>query len=228
MRRIGLLCSVLLVVFIPLTGAASTFTLKLTHYDSVTVNYTYNGTKTTNGIASKLDLQLDFSDKSSFTTWGYCVEIGSTISPNVIYSSYSLWDLDKLDDNLAAQIYAVDAGYKAAWLANTYQGLTTGAERAGLQLAIWDAVYFQNNSLDRFVVLDTTNDAIEGYYITYINALSTLTTLNKPELEASFDIAHSDVQQDLIIHNPVPVPAAVWLLGSGLVALIGIRRKPGS
>ena len=25
--------------------------------------------------------------------------------------------------------------------------------------------------------------------------------------------------------EPVPVPAAVWLLGSGLVGLIGLRRK---
>jgi hypothetical protein len=25
--------------------------------------------------------------------------------------------------------------------------------------------------------------------------------------------------------NPVPVPAAVWLLGSGLLGLIGIRRR---
>ncbi|MCK5232472.1 MAG: VPLPA-CTERM sorting domain-containing protein, partial [Desulfobulbaceae bacterium] len=25
--------------------------------------------------------------------------------------------------------------------------------------------------------------------------------------------------------NPVPVPAAVWMLGSGLVGLMGIRRK---
>jgi hypothetical protein len=25
--------------------------------------------------------------------------------------------------------------------------------------------------------------------------------------------------------NPVPVPAAVWLLGSGLIGLIGIRRR---
>jgi hypothetical protein len=26
-------------------------------------------------------------------------------------------------------------------------------------------------------------------------------------------------------YSPVPVPAAVWLLGSGLLGLIGIRRR---
>jgi hypothetical protein len=29
----------------------------------------------------------------------------------------------------------------------------------------------------------------------------------------------------LVLVNPVPVPAAVWLLGSGLLGLLGIRRK---
>jgi hypothetical protein len=29
----------------------------------------------------------------------------------------------------------------------------------------------------------------------------------------------------LVLLNPVPVPAAVWLLGSGLIGLIGIRRR---
>ena len=28
-------------------------------------------------------------------------------------------------------------------------------------------------------------------------------------------------------HHPVPIPGAVWLLGSGLVGLIGIRRRKG-
>jgi len=25
--------------------------------------------------------------------------------------------------------------------------------------------------------------------------------------------------------NPVPIPGAIWLLGSGLIGIIGIRRK---
>jgi len=38
----------------------------------------------------------------------------------------------------------------------------------------------------------------------------------------------SDVGQDLVINgniSAVPVPAAVWLLGSGLIGLIGMRKK---
>ena len=28
-----------------------------------------------------------------------------------------------------------------------------------------------------------------------------------------------------LIENPVPIPSAVWLLGSGLIGILGIRRK---
>jgi hypothetical protein len=38
----------------------------------------------------------------------------------------------------------------------------------------------------------------------------------------TFDTAGAEL---LVSYNPVPVPAAVWLLGSGLLALIGIRRR---
>ena len=37
--------------------------------------------------------------------------------------------------------------------------------------------------------------------------------------------AYADDQLDIPTASPVPVPAAVWLLGSGLLGLIGIRRR---
>jgi hypothetical protein len=34
-----------------------------------------------------------------------------------------------------------------------------------------------------------------------------------------------DAADGSLVINPVPVPAAVWMLGSGLLALVGIRRR---
>lgn len=36
---------------------------------------------------------------------------------------------------------------------------------------------------------------------------------------------NGDGTADVVIANPVPVPAAVWLLGSGLLGIVGLRRK---
>ena len=34
-----------------------------------------------------------------------------------------------------------------------------------------------------------------------------------------------DLGGDIAVYNPVPIPGAIWLLGSGLIGLVGIRRK---
>lgn len=39
------------------------------------------------------------------------------------------------------------------------------------------------------------------------------------------EFANGDIANFNFEANPVPVPAAVWLLGSGLVGLLGVRRK---
>lgn len=45
-----------------------------------------------------------------------------------------------------------------------------------------------------------------------------------------FDTAQTTLGTDLVMHvvTPVPVPAAVWLLGSGILGLVGLARRPRS
>ena len=42
----------------------------------------------------------------------------------------------------------------------------------------------------------------------------------------SYNVDNTDLLSNVIVNiNPVPVPAAFWLLGSGLIGLAGVRRK---
>ncbi len=51
------------------------------------------------------------------------------------------------------------------------------------------------------------------------------TELTHSSASASSQLLRLSVEDELIWENPVPIPSAVWLLGSGLVGLIGFRRK---
>lgn len=46
-----------------------------------------------------------------------------------------------------------------------------------------------------------------------------------PLTEAAVSPIKISAEGSIVTFTPVPVPAAVWLLGSGLVGLLGIRRK---
>ena len=53
----------------------------------------------------------------------------------------------------------------------------------------------------------------------------TLAAFNSESLNGTFDIEGSHKVYGDITQTPVPVPAAIWLFGSGLIAFIGMRRK---
>ncbi len=44
-------------------------------------------------------------------------------------------------------------------------------------------------------------------------------------LESGWWVGAETVGVDNITLNSVPIPGAIWLLGSGLLGLLGIRRK---
>jgi len=46
-----------------------------------------------------------------------------------------------------------------------------------------------------------------------------------PILTIAFDTMSSDIQLNEITFSPVPIPAAVWLFGSGLIGLVGVARR---
>jgi hypothetical protein len=73
---------------------------------------------------------------------------------------------------------------------------------------------------------DTKHPELLAFYglpdIGYVGGLniSFSTTANMGNLFTSDQIFSGD-----IINQPVPVPAAVWLFGSGLIGLVGVARR---
>jgi hypothetical protein len=142
--------------------------------------------------------------------------------------------------NVPGQYYAENVGLttsgqlQAAWLMATYGpsfSANTDASIA-LQLAIWQAVGISYTSAinDNYQIAEAT----EANYL-----VSTIPTVNLAYLQSSYSVIdlYTDpaltepVQNQLgiIVANnditPTPIPAAVYLLGSGLMGLLGFRRK---
>ncbi len=149
---------------------------------------------------------------------GFCVEPGQIMDFGS-YTGYSLYELTPPYTN-------------AAWLMETYVGSATDIyNAASLQVAIWESL------------LDPKPfDLTQGNFVLILGLPDTarakemLAALSNADL-SSFDatayrIASDDGLgtrsglQDLIVYNAaVPIPSALLLLGSGLIAFIGLRRK---
>jgi hypothetical protein len=68
--------------------------------------------------------------------------------------------------------------------------------------------------------------ADEGFFIGITNPSIASATFSFISTQSVPGIALDDVTIGSVSAVPVPVPAAVWLFGSGLIGLIGMRKKP--
>jgi hypothetical protein len=155
---------------------------------------------------------LDFS---------YCIDILHSIYLNGTYNAFYnntavLTDRPEIAAN----------GGKIAWLlTNEAQSASTKAQQAGLQAAIWKQTYG-----DRFELLATSATAIKTAYNNYITALGSHTASVNTVLWIDPRNGNGSHAQDQVAWGsgfqlPTPIPAAIWLFGSGLVGLLGFRRK---
>ena len=142
-------------------------------------------------------------------------------------------------DGLATDGMTTTAGaaQKAVWLFNTYASAahasSTGALAAGLQLAIWDALYDDGRRLEfdptlgsvsnRFYVTVASNEAKTAGQ-DYLNALNAPGTNYIGATSALWlDVASGQGQDQ--ITRVVAEPGSLMLLGAGLAGLAAPRRR---
>lgn len=153
------------------------------------------------------------------TFQSFCLENDEFISPNTLY-------------NATVSQAAVNGGgggpspdpisRGTAWLySNFAQGTLSGYDyslagrttsAADLQNAIWylEGEGGANNAFVALAIANAVNYSSDN------NGFYNVAVLNITDLSGN-------VKQDMLVATPIP--AAVWLLGTGVVGLVGIRRK---
>lgn len=231
-KKMLLLLILFSTLFLPIHVFATT--VDITGGSGETVSYIVSLDSTdTSSWAGQINAQ--FGDSSSYIG-AYCVDFYTDITDKG-YSIDGYSDVLSYTDTF----FTKGNGLYAAWLMNEYSswlGYTgygfdeLAASEAGLQLAIWDALYdgitdTDNDGItdtDNFVVTtDTTTTAAYAYYSEYIAALldADLTDFTGE----NFQVVKLTDAQDLIVYNPVPEPGTVILFGIGLLGISGIVRK---
>jgi hypothetical protein len=207
-----------LVAVICLPGMAQAVTVDLSQitngYTPINYQWTPNGGSQTTGGGGGGSFSPVYLNGVQLS-YVYCVDLFTDVYAN----SYPATTV-----NTAGNIYGnpLSTAGQVAWLLSHYGTAGNGDQAWALQSAIWHVV---EANLGTFVPVGTANQM--NLYNSYLTALDGNTGNVSDFLWISpgaLDNGNLVYYQGLVA-PPVPIPAAVWLLGSGLVGLVGIRRK---
>jgi hypothetical protein len=163
---------------------------------------------------------------------------GSSINPSTTLSAVDPWTIDQIADGITADI------------APDFNGFVSNSASGTISFGLVDGP----STLTNFVLWNDVNvlsEGIKDFNLEFYNPtnalLSTSTTLQGPFNQIDpkiyrFPEINGVSRVDLVVlnshagvftrieirevgFNAVPVPAAAWLFGSGLLGLIGISRR---
>ncbi len=223
MKKLFILCACMFL----LSGAqalASTLTIDGTGFggtSTLTSPNTWGGEikVTPDGIPGVLDLQ-------QFTT--FCLERGEDVKPGVTYDA--VVNIGAEEGGLGGQDPAGGnfdpLSPQTAWLYNQY--LDLGFDFIPFDASVSDntkgklfqeAVWALEDELDASSL--GSNEFYEAALLSPWENIGNIRVLNLTLTDENDAIIH---HQDLLV-RAVPIPGAVWLLGSGLLGLVGFRRR---
>lgn len=217
----------LVVVFVVWAGAAQAATVTWTYASKDSgATWKYGEDRRGNPLtqsASEFNITFSQPFENLSSTFAYCVELSQSISFGTTYTKYT-----------SQEVFGSYLG--AAWLIEQYipnpaggvnlTGATDIVLISALQSAIW-TVTGQNT----YNPIDSNNAGQQKVYEKYTEMITAYNTAvnNKVDfaalgLQKGYQLLVSNKNQDIIVRtSAVPVPAAVWMLGSGLVGLLGLR-----
>jgi hypothetical protein len=163
---------------------------------------------------------------------GICLDIKQTVDTGV-----ATYDIRTLDDAPVpgTPMGAAKAADLAKLVGSALGGMLASASSlsnvnaAGLQLAVWEIV---NETTSPYSIYDGNfKGAIPSWENPSAAALAAaeayLTAFKSYVGPSAVGLAAmiNERSQDFLVQTVVPIPAAAWLLGSGLLALFGVARR---
>ena len=147
----------------------------------------------------------------------FCVELGSALKLPQSYTP----DADPFTPAVTTKIDRL-------WT-NAYEEVDDADTAAAFQLALWNTIYDTDSEVTSGL-FKVTNKNLSAAFIVqadaWLDRMDGVGNDDWTETAGAFTfLERNGAGQNLIAPVPVPVPAAVWMIGTGLLGLFSLRRR---